>query len=76
MLNFNQADVRVLGALKKMRAPEMQPLFEFFKKQLEDSKNALVLSDDDRFRSLQGRAKYLQDLVDAVDNAADIPERV
>jgi hypothetical protein len=47
-----------------------------FKQLLEETKSSLIEADGDRFRQLQGRAKVLQDFLEAVDKAPSILERL
>jgi hypothetical protein len=70
------SDRKAVSALAKCRQAENEGLLLLFKQLLEETKSSLVEADGDRFRQLQGRAKVLQDFLEAVDKAPSILERL
>lgn len=70
---------QVLSALDRLRvSPEwvqfIRPHLEF---ELEETMNLLVSATDDRqIARAQGKARFIQDFVGAVDSAASVLERV
>ena len=70
------SDRKAVSALSKCRQAENEGLLLLFKQLLEETKSSLVEADGDRFRQLQGRAKVLQDFLEAVDKAPSILERL
>jgi len=75
-MNFNQADSQVWQALNRLRAPEMQALLKFFQNQAEHAKTSLIYVEGVQLHRLQGRAGYLEDLLEAVEQAASVLEKV
>jgi len=76
MKGFNTADSRVLQGLTRLKAPEMYGLYMFLQEQLTDAQAGLITADTDaRFRRLQGRAGYIKELLDAVEQAASVVEK-
>lgn len=72
----SKSDRRMVAALVKCRQQENEGLLALFKQLLEDTKSSLVEADGDHFRRLQGRAKVLQDFLEAVDESPSILERM
>ena len=70
------SDRRAVSALSRCRNSENEGLLVLFKQLLEETKSSLIEADGDRFRQLQGRAKVLQDFLEAVDKAPSILERL
>jgi hypothetical protein len=70
------SDRKVVSALSRCRSSENEGLLLLFKQTLEETKSSLIEADGDRFRQLQGRAKVLQDFLEAVDKAPSILERL
>lgn len=75
-MNFNQADVQVWQALNRLKAPEMQALLKFFHNQAEHTKASLIHAEGVQLHRLQGRAGYLEDLLEAVEQAVSVLEKV
>ena len=75
MKGFNTADKATVAAINRLNAPEMQPLLAFLKNQFEDSKTSLIRAEGDTLTRLQGSAGYIQELLEAVDNAASVLEK-
>jgi hypothetical protein len=75
-MNFNQADKRVWAALQKLKAPEMLPLVEFIKNQAEHCKTSLIRAEGNDIFRLQGRAGYLEDFLEAVEQATSVLEKM
>ena len=76
MKGFNTADKATVAAIHRLNAPEMQPLLAFLKSQYEESKTSLIRAEGDMLTRMQGRAGYLQELLDAVSNAASTLEKL
>lgn len=76
MKGFNTADKATVAALHRLNAPEMQPLLMFLKSQFDDSKTALIRAEGDVLTRMQGRAGFLQEFLEAVDNAASVLEKL
>jgi hypothetical protein len=54
----------------------MYGLYMFLQEQLTDAQAGLITADTDaRFRRLQGRAGYIKELLDAVEQAASVVEK-
>jgi hypothetical protein len=70
------SDRKAVLALARCRQPENEGLLTLFKQLLEETKSSLIEADGDRFRQLQGRAKVMQDFLEAVDKAPSILERL
>lgn len=75
-MNFNQADPQVWQALNRLKAPEMQALLKFFHNQAEHAKTSLIHAEGVQLHRLQGRAGYLEDLLEAVEQAVSVLEKV
>jgi hypothetical protein len=75
-MNFNQADKQVWAAIQRLNAPEMHPLLTFLKNQAEHSKTSLIRADGPDLGRLQGRAGYLEDLLEAVEQATSVLEKL
>jgi len=75
-VNFNQADKQVYVALHRLSAPEMQALLAFFNKQAEHAKSQLVHAEGVMLHRLQGRAGYLEELLEAVKQAVPVLEKM
>lgn len=71
-----RSDRKAVAALMKCRHAENEGLLSLFKQLLEDTKTSLVEADGDHFRRLQGRAKVLQDFLEAVEKSPQIYERL
>ena len=76
MKTLAQADKATVAAIHRLNAPEMKPLLTFLNNQFEESKTALIRADGDTLARLQGRAGYLQELLEAVNSAASILEKL
>ena len=70
------SDRKAVAALVRCRHPENEGLLLLFKQLLEDTKTSLVEAEGDRVRQLQGRAKVLQDFLEAVEKAPSVLERL
>jgi len=71
-----RSDRKAVSALVRCRHPENEGLLSLFKQLLDDTKTSLVEADGDHFRRLQGRAKVLQDFLEAVEKSPSIIERM
>lgn len=71
-----KSDRKAVSALARCRNPENEGLVSLFKQILDDTKDSLIAADGDQFRRLQGRAKALQDFIEAVEQAPQILERM
>lgn len=76
MIHFSNADKQVLTALTRMKAPEMRPLREFFQKLADDTDAALRRAKPDDFQKLQGRAQLLEEFLTAVEQSAEVLEKM
>lgn len=76
MKSFNQADKQVFVALAKLKYPEMRALLEFFKNLAEETDVALRRASDDNLYRLQGRAQFLEEFLTAVEQSAEVIERM
>lgn len=76
MSNFNKATRQELEALNRLNAPEMHHLLVLFNRQLEETDKALRVAVDTHFVRLQGRAQYLQELLDSVKEAGSALDRM
>lgn len=72
MKTLAQADKATVAAIHRLNAPEMKPLLMFFNNQFEESKTALIRADGDTFARLQGRAGYLQELLEAIETSSSV----
>jgi hypothetical protein len=54
----------------------MHPLLTFLKNQAEHSKTSLIRADGPDLGRLQGRAGYLEDLLEAVEKATSVLEKL
>lgn len=70
------SDRKAIATLARCRQTENEGLLLLFKQLLEDTKSSLIEAEGDRFRQLQGRAKVLQDFLEAVDKAPSVLERL
>lgn len=71
-----RSDRKDVAALARCRNPENEGLVSLFKQILDETKTSLITADGDNFRRLQGRAKVLQDFLEAVEQAPQILERM
>lgn len=76
MKSFNQADKQVFVGLAKLKYPEMRALLEFFKNLAEETDVALRRASDDNLYRLQGRAQFLEEFLTAVEQSAEVIERM
>ena len=72
----SKSDRKAVAALVRCRTPENEGLLALFRQLLDDTKSSLIDADGDHFRRLQGRAKVLQDFLEAVDDAPSVLERM
>jgi hypothetical protein len=71
-----QTERKYLEALNKCRFPELENLLLLFKeKELETLRSLAEADESARIYRLQGRAKVLNDFLEAVQQAASILER-
>jgi hypothetical protein len=75
MTGFNRATKQELECLHRLNAPEMRALRVFFDNQLADVLKSLITSEGVHMHRLQGRAGYLHELLEAVQEAASALER-
>lgn len=77
MNTFGKLDRQQLIALVRCSSPEMASLVPLFEKVLDDTKAALVRTDDlGHFQRLQGRAQVIEDFLEAVSSAPSVLERL
>jgi len=73
----NRPDRKYVQALNKCRLPENEGLIQLFKHKLDETKASLVTADEEHLiRRLQGRARVLQDFLEAVEESSSILERL
>ena len=70
------SDRKAVAALARCRQTENEGLLLLFKQLLEETKSSLIEAEGDRIRQLQGRAKVLQDFLEAVEKAPSVLERL
>lgn len=66
-----------LHALNRCNSPDLEPFKQLLAEVISDIKDSLVRVDEEqRFRRLQGRAEALEDLLQAIERAPDLMERL
>lgn len=79
-MNFffgTKPDRKFVQALIRCRHTENEGLLLLFKQKLDETKASLVTTDDEsQLRRLQGRAKALQDFLEAVEESPLVLERL
>lgn len=70
------SDRKAIATLARCRQTENEGLLVLFKQLLEETKTSLIEAEGDRIRQLQGRAKVLQDFLEAVEQAPSVLERL
>lgn len=73
---INEADSRTLRSALRLHQPEGYPLLEFLRARYKKSRDDLVSCPCDMLTSKQGYAKALRDLLEVVDQAASVLERL
>lgn len=71
-----KSDRQAVATLARCKLPENEGLLKLFRQLLDDTKASLIDADGDHFRRLQGRAKVLNDFLEAVDKAPSTLERM
>ena len=72
----SKSDLKSVMALVRCRQPDNEGLLAIFKQLLDETKSALIEADGEHFRRLQGRAKVLQDFLEAVNDSPSALERM
>lgn len=76
MQSFNRVDHSTAAALHRMQSAEMEPLLTFINKMLTETKTALITAEPEHFRRLQGRAGFIKEFLDAVEQSAATLEKL
>lgn len=66
-----------MQALLRCKLPEQEALMDLFRTKLEETKAALLEAEEPvRIYRLQGRAKVLQDFLEAVEKSPEVLDRI
>lgn len=66
-----------MQALLRCKLPEQEALMDLFRAKLEETKAALLEAEEPvRIYRLQGRAKVLQDFLEAVEKSPEVLDRI
>ncbi len=76
MLSFSNAERQVYAALERLKAPEMAPLLQFLNNLAEESKTSLIRAEGVTLHRLQGKAGFIEELLDAVQSATSVLEKL
>lgn len=71
-----KVDTRVSHALRRLQAPEFEPLVTALQNNVDANLTALVSAiDTDQIRLLQGETRFLQNLLKLIGNAEGLIEK-
>ena len=73
---FNKSTKQEIECIARLNSPEMHHLLKLFENQLIETDKALRTATDTHLSRLQGRAQYLEELLDTVKNAGSTLERM